>query len=342
MKPSMKTLFPLVLDNTIMSSWAGCQTKTFYNHMMHLSSGKVSVHLHFGGAFAEGLEKARKAFYTDGKSEWEAVTIGQEAAVKYYGDFQPPDKSPKTSDRLWGLLEAYFFTYRLSEDSAPPVELADGTHGIEYSAMIELPYKHPELDIPLFYTGRLDMLVEYNGMRLMLDDKTTGGYFSKTWAKSWDTRSQFTGYSWLLKESGIDVRGALIRGCAILKGSYKFAECVTTRSDTEVEIWEANLHRRVEEMLYAYAQYRNGTDSDKTDAGVTWKSYNQNASNECNSFMRPCHYMDVCKNPKMEMYFPTEYAQHIWLPHEQRRMELGQYINSLENPNDTAEDGNTE
>lgn len=319
----MKDFFPLVLDNTIMSKFAGCEMRAFRDYIQHLSYGQESVHLVFGKAFAEGLEKARVAFYTEGKSHNDSVIIGQDAAIASYGDYIPPERSVKTADKLVAGLEAYFMEWSMENDTAIPVELEGGGHGIEYSFVHELPFKHPTLGIPLMYAGRADMLVHHMGKIWMEDDKTSG-QMTSTWARQWETRGQFTGYAWGLKKSGIDVAGALIRGIAIYKTKFSFGETLTSRSNWEIARWEDDTMHRVEQMLLKYERYMNEPTKHAS------RFFRMDRAEMCNSYMRPCPYMDSCKHPEEEVFLSAEMEQHVWLPHLHERQPLDVFLATLE------------
>jgi hypothetical protein len=57
--------FPSVLDSTIIAAFKACPQKAFLQYVMHWKSVTPNVHLHAGGAYARGLEVARKAFFQD-------------------------------------------------------------------------------------------------------------------------------------------------------------------------------------------------------------------------------------------------------------------------------------
>src|SRR3990167_1703704 len=189
----MKPSFPTVLDSTIISAARSCLQKANLEFFEHWKPREPSVHLHAGAAYAAGMEAARTAFYLQGHSEADSVAAGVQALLVHYGDFECPPDSAKSLERTAGALEFYFSRYRLGEDKAIPMTLPGGKRGIEFSFVEPLDINHPETGDPLLYSGRMDMLCDYENMRLGEDDKTAS-QLGASWPRQWDLRSQFTGY----------------------------------------------------------------------------------------------------------------------------------------------------
>ena len=126
-----KSPFPRVLDSTTMAAFKSCPQKAKLEFIDHWKLRDQSVHLHAGAAYATGIEKARVAYYIDGKSPDESLQIGLHALLTAYGNFECPPESPKSAERTAGALEYYFSQYRLGEDRAIPMTLPGGKRGIE-------------------------------------------------------------------------------------------------------------------------------------------------------------------------------------------------------------------
>lgn len=318
----MKTFFPLVISNTFLSAFDSCEMAGFRKHIQHLSLSD-NTDLVAGGAFAKGLEVARKAFYDDGVDEWEAVEMGQEALLEAYGD-HAPSKEAKSPSRLKTALEVYFIEFPMTQDIIQPVKLETGKYAIEYSFAHKLPFEHPDLPgKPLLITGRADMLIEYGGMLLVHDEKTTGSSFSKNWASQWDTRGQFSGYCHYLKKDGIPVKGAYIRGIYLGKTIIKFQDYATMRGDWQTDIWEKQMLQKVERILQKYQDWK---DSNESPAEYFFGAWNE----ACDAYFRPCAFKNLCRNKNSENYLEHEFNQTIWLPHEQRQERLDVYLKTLE------------
>jgi hypothetical protein len=78
--------FPTVWDSTMRSALVACPRQLFWAYLKHLRKPGLSIHLHFGGCVATGIEMARKAFYRDGCSLDTAVCVGHSAIAEAWGD----------------------------------------------------------------------------------------------------------------------------------------------------------------------------------------------------------------------------------------------------------------
>lgn len=213
--------FPNEIDNTMREAFVICPGKFHLSHIEHLSPTVPSVHLHFGGCFAKGLEVARRAFFAAGGTP-EYVEAGVEAALVEWGDFDPPAGSYKTKDTLGQAVRYYFEVWPLDVDTAPPNLGPDGKPEVEWWFRLPIPGTvHPDHGGPIYYCGRSDYIPNMGGLLGIEDDKTASS-LGKTWARQWELDSQFTGYTWARRTQGFACDFVLARGISILKP--KFAE----------------------------------------------------------------------------------------------------------------------
>ena len=344
----MKNFFPLVLDNTQISAFKECEIRFFRNYIQHLQS-EESTDLIAGRAFAHGIHKTREAYYEQGIDESDAIAIGIEALIEDYGDHTNNFKEGKSVNRMALALESYFTEYDLQYDEVQPLKLENGGYSIEYSLLSPIldfdgnPILHPILELPLLYSGRLDMLASYLGGVFMVDEKTTGSYFTKTWEDQWQTRGQFTGYSWLGKQSGIpelaNIAGAIVRGISLPSSTsqnedtknkfysnienIKHRQCVTTRNDYEIECWHRDMVNTVLQMRDNYIRYLDNNEQEPE------RFFSGNWGSSCTSYGRGCQFLETCKSRNGEKFLETAYEQHIWLPEEHRREKLDIYLENL-------------
>lgn len=216
-------MFPRNVDNTILSAAKLCQTKARYAYIEDLSVPGDSVHLHFGGAVAYGLEVARRAYHDAGHSPSLAVEEGARAAWDYYGEFEPPIKSPKTRLNARRYIEYYFTIWPLDSDPMQPTRGPDGKLRVEWRFQHPIPdVEHPDGG-PIYLVGRSDMIPEVYGMPMVEDDKSASQLGEK-WGQQWPLDSQFLGYIWAAQQSGIltpDAPGqAMIRGIGVYTPKY--------------------------------------------------------------------------------------------------------------------------
>ena len=297
--------FPTAVDSSMLKTAKGCLRKVELEYFNHWKPKYPSVHLHAGGAFAHGLERARRAFYEEGKSPESALGEGVSALLEFYGDFQCPDHIAKTPSRMVGALEFYFANYPLDTDMIKPYEWSPGKHAIEFSFATPLPVDHPETGQPLIYSGRSDMIGRMAGGLFIEDDKTASA-LGASWQNQWDMRSQFTGYCWSAKQASLPVDGVLVRGISILKTKYETAQVITYRRQWEIDRWLAETCRLLERMKTAWL---NG-------------EFDYNLDEECNAY-GGCLFRRVCMSQDPQPWLEQYYEQRVWNPllHTETKLE---------------------
>lgn len=327
--------FPVVLDNTQITTYKSCPTKWFYNHVLHLG-GENNKDLHFGAAYAAAHEATRKAFYIDQLSPDDALDLGRAALQEYWGDPMLFHEENKNLTNCLMLLELYYtMYYPLIEDAYMPLKLADneGNEGaaVEFSFMEKIA-EHPDLPLPLFYTGRADMVVESpyfgKGKYLVFDDKTTGSYLNARTLGQWETRSQFTAYTWGLQKAGIPAIGAVIALASITKSRMDFDRIESLRPEFMINNWKRDLDRTVQDMkdFYLMMKEKHFADPETSIPGLSDRS-NYDAS--CNAYFKKCWYTPACTQQRGENARLVGADQNIWLPHEQRRGSLPEHLESM-------------
>jgi hypothetical protein len=288
--------FPEVIDNTAREQFFNCPQKFYRSTINKLAPKWVSEHLHFGGAFATGLEHMRKAFYDKGLPQDKALAIGIVAATKFYGTFEPSERSFKTFENLVLGIEWYSNRYPLATDCMQPYQLTPEKHAIEFTFAIPLPINHPETGNPLIYAGRFDMLCKYLDALFVYDDKTTSK-LGPTWKNQWQLNSQITGYCWAAQQHNIPVAGAILRGQSILKSSFDTEQVITYRSQTLIDRWYKQLLRDIERMLEAY------------HSGY----YDYALGHACAAYSG-CEFLKLCSSQNPDAWIQSEYRQRFWNP----------------------------
>lgn len=298
--------FPIAIDSTMLGTFRSCPQKMFRQYMQHWKPKSESVHLIAGGAFADGIEAARRAFYEHRQSAEDSVAAGLQALIIKYGDFECPPDSAKSLERTAGALEFYFNSYPLGSDSATPIFLGD-RRGIEFSFAQPLPINHPVTGDPLLYTGRSDMIADFAGGVYIFDEKTTSS-LGASWSKQWEMRSQFTGYCWAAKEFDLKPSGVVVRGVSILKTKYDTQQAITYRSPYEIDRWVDQTCRDLERMIEAW-------ESD-------WWDYN--LDHACAEY-GGCALVPVCKSPDPEAWLGSYFEQRAWNPLAKKQQTVAEY-----------------
>jgi hypothetical protein len=297
----VKIPFPEVIDSTILGTFRSCPQKFFRMYAEHWKPKGESVHLIAGGAFAKGIEVTRRCFYEDGETPENAVAAGLSAVIVAYGDYQPPEGSAKTLERVCGAFEFYWNQYPLSWDSvgtAIPVDLGNGKRAVEFSFAEPLDFLHPETGNPVLYTGRSDAITAFSGGIYVTDEKTASS-LGASWGRQWDLRSQFTGYCWAARNHPAipKVTGVLVRGVSILKTKYDTQSAITNRSDWEIDRWLKQV------------------SSDLRRMQACWENeyWDFNLDHACAEY-GGCAFTSVCKSPDPEIWLPMYFEKRKWDP----------------------------
>jgi hypothetical protein len=317
-----RPMFPHTIDSTILGTFRSCHQKAFRAYIEHWKPKSESVHLVAGGAFAKGIEVARKAYFEgvavvpkvetvfnpemavyDRKVTWEesacdvgdsenAQMLGLQALVAAYGDFECPPDSAKSLERTAGALEFYFANYPFGMDGTNPVTFQNGRRGIEFSFAEPLPINHPVTGDPLLYTGRADMVADFAGGTYVFDEKTA---------------SQL-GASWSAQRSGLNVQGAVVRGVSILKTKYDTQQAITYRTPYEIDRWMGQVLRDLKAMIQCWEEGYWDWDLDHACAEYGG-----------------CMFQSICKSETPQDWLPMYFEQRVWDPLARKQLSVEEY-----------------
>ena len=304
---TQRPFFPIAIDSTMLGTFRSCPQKMFRQYMEHWKPSTESVHLVAGGAFAEGIEAARRSFYEDQLPAPDCVARGLGALIAKYGDFDCPADSAKSLERTCGALEFYFENYPLGNDGATPITFPDERTGIEFSFAQPLPINHPVTGDPLLYTGRADMIAEAYGGVYVYDEKTTSS-LGPSWARQWELRSQFTGYSWAAQQFGLNPQGVCVRGVSILKTKYDTQQVLTYRSPYEIDRWLDQTVRDIRRMVKCWEE----------------GYWDWNLDHACAEY-GGCALQTVCKSADPQKWLEAYFVPRVWNPLIREEQTLEQY-----------------
>lgn len=305
--------FPEVWDSSMRSAFVACPRQWYYGYLLGLRKSGFSIHLHFGGAFAHGLEAVRKAFYVDNMSEMEAVSVGLHALIRFWGDFELTDELRAGRTRVKDLsgcidaLYSYFENYPLSDDSLVPLTI-NGEALIEKSFALPIPdTKHPATGQPIVYAGRFDMVAQHReGSSLFIVDEKTSGSLGQSWLANWPLRGQLTGYVWGARSYGIEPDGAVVRGVGILQQSITHMQTILTRPPWQVDQWLRQLSRDVRRAIGLWCHARDFFQEDPHNA------FDQAFDSACSSY-GGCGYVDLCNTQSPLPWYDNFEIRH-WDP----------------------------
>lgn len=286
----LKSQFPAVIDNTLLKDWRDCHQKAFRKRVqgLHAVSGP-SCDIIFGQAFAKAIETARRVYYHDGNDARTAIDAATSAASHIWTGEEPyvPTRSGKTYENLLDAIPYYFSVWPLGDEG--------NCTGIEAPFKVELPYRHPDTNEPLYFVGKPDAKFERDGVSFFVDEKTTGR-LSDTWMKQWDMDTQTSGYIWSEGQQSC----VNIRAIEVLKTSLNSMMVPVTRTSFQLNMWYDQMLNDVNGMLVAYEE----GDWYKTGLGRA-----------CVSYGHHCEFAKMCNTPNPEM-FASEYVVRFWNPTE--------------------------
>lgn len=249
MNPFKRPPFPTAIDSSMHSTFKQCPMKFMYSYMLSLRPGGTSVDLVAGGAFAAGLEYARRSYYERGSSLAHAHRVGFAHLTAAYGvDEKVPNHEKKPWRRVAGAYDAYFERFPMDRDAVQPYRVGD-TYGIEFTFAIPIDVNHPETGDPILVCGKSDLLGTMGSAVYVVDEKTTM-YLGEQWSSKWDLRGQFACYTWAARQHDIPAQGTIVRGVAFRKaGHYDFAEAIPQFKPWQLDRWYQQFNRDVERMV---------------------------------------------------------------------------------------------
>jgi len=296
--------FPEVISNTDMTSWSMCEYRWFLERCCNFvpikETAEVNPDLLAGGVFAAGLNLARKSFFEENKSEYDAIMLAENYVMDELSkvDYDDPLKTPA---RMSSAINEYFDEFPLdSEDK--PVYLSNGQLAGEQSITIELPFEHPITKKKLIFKGKLDSLISRYGKVHVIDDKTTKRIYKDEAARC-SVDSQFMGYAYLAKTLGLECNDVLVRKVGLYKGGNRFEEIAITVSEYLQDEWYEGLLRKVKAMLDCYENYKITKNE---------RNFSKDFKLGCTAFNRICPFSEPCRDPDYRPLLFSEFDQIIY------------------------------
>jgi hypothetical protein len=293
--PSVVPGFPEVIDSTMLNTFRACPEQFKWNYVRRLRRG-TSIDLIAGGAFAKGLEVARKAFWEKGCSPEDSMAVGLAALWRAYADPEVPEKKRmKSWERVSAAFAAYFERWPLGVDYLRPLHF-EGRYCIEFTFAIPLEVNHPVTGNPLIFAGRADQIVLYNGTPFCEDEKTRK-YISGDFGDEFTLRAQFLGYAWAARQMGYPVQGTIVRGIALKLTDIDLAEAICYAEDWKLDRWYVQTILTLRRMVRCY-----GTGYWDFNLGDTCTSWNG------------CQYKFLCSKQDPEPWIEGNYEPNDWNP----------------------------
>jgi hypothetical protein len=314
--PDSAPFLPHYVDSTMMSTWRSCKRKHFHTTILGLQPPGRNIHLVAGGAFAAGIEHARKAAFAGAEHIDDQLHAAYPAFRREWGPDTPFfEGEGKSYTNTFASLEEYLRTYPILSDEIQPLRNSDGTPTVEFTFAIPLDPAagwpvHPDGG-PFSYVGRFDMLGNWwNGtdsLPCILDEKTTSG-LGPFWLQQWAMRGQFMGYCWALQQLGYPVRHCFVRGVALLKTKTTFLTAPVSYSQFLLSRWEQQLRHDLAEMAAAFTVAREQDFNAEALAAL----YGYSFADACSSY-GGCAYTSICGASVPERWY-SAFEYRRWDP----------------------------
>jgi len=266
------------LDNSKLDTFMLCPQKYAYRFEEHLVpiERKRDSALMFGGAIHKALETLYKG------TAFEQVpcplgpcvrcrdkTIPRISAtfLKNYEDDPDDPREMRTVDRGLDLLVQYLSKWRREGFKVLAVEIP-----------FELPHK--TYGVTFTYVGRIDLFVDWEGVPLVVDHKTTTR-FGMIFDSSFKLSGQFTGYMRGAQHKfHRPVTNGLVNAIRVTSkiDDSSFARIYTQRTPEDFDVWERQVNHLAAEILEMRA------------TGFFPKS----APFACGAYNRVCEYYPLC------------------------------------------------
>ncbi len=311
MSSSLTPIFPEAIDSTMLLAYKDCPWKFWLSYCLRRKPRGESIHLVAGGAFAAGIEAARKRWYDDGLRDQDlCLFAGLQALYSHHTipDEQIPDQHiSKSAHRVAEALVMYCDRWPFATDALQPLKFAGaaGTvrSGIEFTFAIPLQIAHPDTGNPLLYAGRCDMLAQYGERGNWGVDEKTSKSLGAQWAGGFRLRGQFLGYAWAAREHGVPLSGLLVRGIGFLAGETRFEEALVYTPAYKIDRWYEETLEYIIEMIDCYKAQQSGHSL----------GFKHNNGSACASY-GGCAFTEPCDMRDGSRMLAEEYDENTWTP----------------------------
>lgn len=275
-QPRRSPHIPRSIDNTALDAYMACPRRYFYGMVQNRRrAGMVAPALAFGTTVHKMLEE----HYRTGGDR----TAVERAIIMSWQQHDRPDDH-RTVHRALSLYDEYLRHYGDHE-----AEARNWGHTVGYPSnpLVEIPVEiswsgalHP-------YTGKIDRIIEHQGLFIVEDHKTTSA-LGTYYFEQFDPNNQMMGYAVLAQEAtGLPIAGVRINAIGVLKTQTKFAREFVSFSQQRLAEWRDNYNYWISRLEESY-HYSN----DKPDLAC-WP-HNFNA---CAGKYGACQYTQVCTSP---------------------------------------------
>jgi len=289
----------ITIDNSEFSTWGSCFAMGLYSGALRRVGTRSRGPLAFGSSVHTGLET-----YFNGGTNWRDTALA-EAAVTELDSLGDPKRN---SDKLIDLLEAYVLEYERMESMRFKILSVDGTPQVEKSFVVPLGHTGPIsfegglTNVELMWSGKMDLITEYDGGIAPVDHKTTsvmGEKFVDDKVRS----SQMLGYTFAIKYlakelfNDLPIFGVRINALAMRSAGFEFKQFDIPYPDWKLAEWQSETVQAIKDLITSLDEFL------RTGEAVPCREH-------CVTKYGKCAYFDVCDSvPPMRdrMIFDDSY-----------------------------------
>lgn len=228
------------IDNTALAAWMRCPREFLYGMLLHRrKQGAPRPPLAYGTTWHKILE----THYKTGGNKTQVVA----EAIRSWQNHDSPDDH-RTLDRALLCYEQYLKVYG---DHDKEATIWGKTVGYPASPVVECPTElwwqgalHP-------YTGKIDRIVDVQGMYIVEDHKSSSA-LGKTYFRQFDPSNQMMGYVVLAQKlTGLPIAGVRINAHAVLKTESKFERQTILFAQERLDEWASNYNVWIQQISRA-------------------------------------------------------------------------------------------
>jgi hypothetical protein len=305
---SGRSFLPIIdrpLDNTAMTAYMTCPREYYYGMILHRRSKGKSPALVFGSAW----HKAMEVHYKSGgdrdlvryavQQSWE----GHDSADDY-----------RTLPRV--LLDYDRYVKQYGEDPSKEEGKTLGTVG---EWMVELATNAQGDDLLHPWAGKLDRIVQIQGLNYVEDHKTTSR-LDKHYFRQFELSNQMMGYNYLGNTllPSAKIVGVRINLSHVLTEKTAFVRKLITFTPSQIKDWTANINRWMTRLAGDYETAKLATYEDivRGKSGAFPLHFGDNG---CSRKFGICGYHPVCSaSPQLRQHtLESEFIIKPWNPLEE-------------------------
>lgn len=295
------------LDNTALSQYMTCPREYYYGMVLHRRGEGLSPSLAYGKAWHVALETHYKSGGDRELTRFMVQASWQEHGVE--GDYRTLERCLLDYDRYrekWG---------------ADPAREVGRTLGYPEHPMVEISTDAAGEGLIHSYVGKIDRIIEDQGLLFVEDHKTTSRLDSNYY-RSFDLSNQMMGYTYLAQKllPGEKVVGVRINLAHVIKTGTKFERQLFTFTREQIAEWVDNTNQWMLRLSADSQRWASNYDFEHGDgmpqASQQWP-LGHFGTNGCDRKYGMCAYHRVCSiAPAFRRRILEEIPVHPWNPLE--------------------------